>query len=192
MTSSHKDIDPGRRGFLTGSWGRAQAARAGMGRLGPAPPVIASQVSHASCMGCDGRCLSVCETGVIRLHPKEHGLAGVPWLDFSVARCTFCRKCVDACPQIESSPDRLACPAVGIAEIDLARCLAYTGVFCISCQSSCTYQAIQRDRLSRPQMRTDVCTGCGACVSVCPVQAIGVTQRNTTFSAQPSQPAEIA
>jgi ferredoxin-type protein NapF len=191
MTSSHKDIDPGRRGFLTGSWltqaGRKPRVQA-MGRLGPEPPIIASHVSHALCTGCGGRCLSVCETGVIRLHPKEHGLADMPWLDFSAAGCTFCGKCADACPQVEVPSADAEHPAIGIAEIDLARCLAYTGVFCISCQSSCASQAIQRDRLSRPQMLTDVCTGCGACVSVCPVQAIKVSQHKF-YVLDPTQPA---
>lgn len=191
MTGSYKDIDPGRRGFLTGAWrtreGRKPRAQA-MGRLGPEPPVIAAHVSHALCMGCDGRCLSVCEPGVIRLHPKEHGLAGMPWLDFSAAACTFCGNCADACPQIEAPADHVDHPAIGIAEIDLARCLAHTGVFCISCQGSCAYQAIRRNRLSRPQMLPDVCTDCGACASVCPVQAIKVSRRNTTLSIRPGRP----
>jgi len=176
MKNSHKVIDPSRRGFLTGSWlpqeWRQLPAQA-LGPLGPEPPISASHFSNALCNNCGGRCLSVCEAGVIRLHPKEHYLAGTPWLDFSSAGCTLCGKCADVCPQTEVPPVD-AGRSIGFAEIDLARCLSYTGVFCISCQGSCEYQAIQRDRLSRPKILSDVCTGCGECVSVCPVKAISV------------------
>lgn len=175
MTISNKEADPGRRGFLTGSWlpkeGRQPLA---LSPLGPLPPIIATHINNSLCNSCDGCCLPVCETGVIRLHPQDHSLAGAPWLDFSVAHCTFCGKCADACPQIELPPTDAERPSIGFAEIELARCLSYTGVFCISCQGGCEYQAIQRDRLSRPQILPDVCTGCGACVSICPVKAINV------------------
>ena len=171
------EADKARRGFLTGSWlhkeGRQQLVQP-QSPLGPEPPKIARHINRALCKSCVGRCLSVCETGVIRLYPEGHSLAGAPWLDFSVAPCIFCGKCADACPHIELLSVDEERVVIGVAEISHTRCLSYTSVFCISCQSSCGYQAIQRDRLSRPQIRPDACTGCGACVSICPVQAISV------------------
>ena len=59
-------------------------------------------------------------------------------------------------------------------------CLANRGVVCRSCGEACDEGAI-RFRLrvgsaAEPQVEQAACTGCGYCVSVCPVQALRVTR----------------
>jgi Pyruvate/2-oxoacid:ferredoxin oxidoreductase delta subunit len=63
---------------------------------------------------------------------------------------------------------------IGIAFLDTVACLAWGGVVCMSCKFSCTWQAILLDTLNRPSIDTEVCTGCGMCVSVCPKKAITI------------------
>jgi ferredoxin-type protein NapF len=54
------------------------------------------------------------------------------------------------------------------------------GVVCSSCRDACPAQAIHFPILSRlplPEVDAEACTGCGACVSVCPVGAIALQAR---------------
>jgi ferredoxin-type protein NapF len=60
-------------------------------------------------------------------------------------------------------------------------CLAARGVVCRSCGDSCPHAAIRFwPRIggpALPEILDDACTGCGACVGVCPVSAIEVRER---------------
>ncbi|RFF14637.1 4Fe-4S dicluster domain-containing protein, partial [Salmonella enterica] len=55
-------------------------------------------------------------------------------------------------------------------------CLARQSVECHRCQDSCDPMAITfRPTLSgiyQPQLDSQACNGCGACVAICPVSAI--------------------
>ena len=57
-------------------------------------------------------------------------------------------------------------------------CLTLRGVVCQSCRDTCPSGAIRFTpalrSAPRPTVETDRCTGCGACVAGCPVQAITV------------------
>jgi ferredoxin-type protein NapF len=49
--------------------------------------------------------------------------------------------------------------------------MAWDGVICISCRLACDEQAVSfEDR--RPTIVDSACTGCAACVDVCPSRAI--------------------
>ena len=58
-------------------------------------------------------------------------------------------------------------------------CLARAGVFCMSCRDACPEQAIVfSPRLGGaflPEVAAAQCTGCGACLSPCPVGALSLT-----------------
>jgi ferredoxin-type protein NapF len=99
---------------------------------------------------------------------------GTPVVDFSLGACTFCGACADSCAAAVFNRD-LSPPwrvAVAISE----RCLARRGVLCESCRDSCADGAIRfaraAGRVPVPEIAPDRCTGCGACVSVCPESAI--------------------
>jgi len=173
---SSEAIDRSRRAFLRGSLfsleGRREAERE-KGALGPLPPALTAEMAEGNpCVDCAAPCIPACEPGIVRLHPEGHALAGLPYLTFHDAGCTFCADCIDACPL-----DRAAAPPptrLGLAVLEQSTCMAWNGVICMSCQQACTDEAILLDHRFRPGIDLERCTGCGACVSVCPSDAIDV------------------
>lgn len=135
------------------------------------PPGVTLE-SLTSCTGC-GRCVEQCPTHIISLTDER------PSLDFSGGECTFCGDCARACPEpvfVLEGATRLA-HVVAIAD----GCLAKNNVACQSCRDACPEQAIRfRPRTGGPflpEVDVDSCSGCGACVGVCPVGAIDIAQR---------------
>jgi len=129
-----------------------------------------------ACTRC-GKCVDACPTHVLRI---ENGRLRV---DYADGECTFCGACATVCPEPAFNMVAFASHAqpwnVG-ARIDNT-CLARLGVECSSCGDSCEAHAI-RFRVhggTTPDPRVDphLCTGCGACVRVCPASAITVVAR---------------
>ncbi|MEP3280313.1 MAG: 4Fe-4S dicluster domain-containing protein [Stappiaceae bacterium] len=62
-------------------------------------------------------------------------------------------------------------------------CLAFQGIACRSCEDSCSVRAIRfRPKLGGPEhpaIDAEICTACGECVSICPVNALTVVARKT-------------
>ena len=60
-------------------------------------------------------------------------------------------------------------------------CFAKSGIACQSCGDACPHQAISfRPRVGSPflpELDDDACTGCGACIDICPAGAISVAHR---------------
>lgn len=138
--------------------------------LGPSPPWHTGKLKQSVCHPCDKACVSACEAQIIRLHPLSHRFAGIPYLSFEMGGCTFCGACVQACPMpLAVGSIR---PKLGMASVNTTRCLAWNNIVCMSCRSACNFQAIEVDLRSRPWIDEAVCTGCGACIGVCPQDAI--------------------
>jgi len=123
------------------------------------------------CSRCEA-CIQACPEQIV-----VKGDGGFPTLDFQRGECTFCQACVSACPQPVFRP--VTEPAWQQSAALKAGCLAEQGVMCRGCQDSCEPEAIvfppRRAAISQPEIHTDLCTGCGACVSVCPSNAIAIT-----------------
>lgn len=70
----------------------------------------------------------------------------------------------------EASPPQI----VAFAE----HCLAFQNVVCRSCGETCEHQAIRfSPRLgaaAEPRLQTELCTGCGDCLAVCPTAALSL------------------
>lgn len=132
------------------------------------PWSIAEAAFTDGCSRCRD-CLPVCPTGII-----QRGDGGFPVLDFQRGDCTFCGACVDACHEPLFQP-RSEKPFAHVMQIG-GNCLPKQGVECRSCGESCEVQAIRFQfnarRLAEPQLDAGLCTGCGACVAVCPADAI--------------------
>ena len=171
-------IDSGRRAFLRGALLTRNGRRSEVQRqqpLGPAPPWHRGLPLEESCVGCAHPCMAACETGIIQLHPDDHELAGIPYLDFGRAGCTFCKGCVTACP-LEIPVDENTMPHMGTARINRDTCIAWNDVICMSCSGRCDYKAITTEYQRRAQIDNERCTGCGMCVSACPVGALSIRQ----------------
>ena len=92
--------------------------------------------------------------------------------------CTFCTACVEACrfDVFDAAQDP---PWNTKISIEHDNCLPFIGVHCESCRDACVADAIRmRPRIggpAQPAIDLESCTGCGACVAVCPVRALSVT-----------------
>jgi ferredoxin-type protein NapF len=123
------------------------------------------------CTRCDD-CVTVCPETVI-----HRGSGGYPEVSFERGPCTFCGDCAAACKAGAFREDgRLGVGAFAHRAAVGKRCLASNGVVCRACGDHCEAGAI-RFRLalggrSHPAIDAARCIGCGACVAVCPVQAV--------------------
>lgn len=152
-----------RRSFLTGRGLRIEE--------GYYPPGVTT-ASIVHCSGC-GECAEACPTKIIAMRD------GVPTVDFKAGECTFCGECSKRCPERVFPPQ----PSTAFAHhaIIADTCLALNYVDCQACRDACPTTAIRfKPQLGGPfvpTLDTDSCTGCGACVSVCPTQSITMTAR---------------
>ena len=141
----------------------------------------------AQCTRCD-ECVGACHEGII-----QKGDGGFPEINFSRGECTFCGDCVNACDSgalSQTAQDAGHSPW----QLQLSirdNCLALNRVVCRSCAEQCEQRAIQfrpaPGGVSRPEVHTDQCNGCGACVGPCPVAAITLTTLQLSGTAGTSQ-----
>lgn len=139
--------------------------------VGVRPPYALPEARFAAlCDGC-ALCVPACPETVIRLDAARR-----PVLAFAHGECTFCDACVTACPTGALAPEG-ARPWTAKAEIS-GRCLAVGGVHCRGCGDVCPESAIRfvprPDGRFLPAIDPAGCTGCGACVAPCPVDAVTV------------------
>ncbi len=126
------------------------------------------------CTRC-GECVAACESGIV-----QRGQGGFPVVDFSRGECTFCGRCADAChPLALERRPKFSRPWSLVADLG-ASCLARRGTVCRTCSEQCENGAL-RFRLvaggaSLPELNLSLCSGCGACVGPCPVNAIVVCE----------------
>ena len=125
-----------------------------------------------TCTTC-GDCITQCPSHIIK-----KSRANFPVIDFSYGECLFCEQCVNACKSkalIKSNTNK---PWLLTASIKQDICITYQGVECRSCFDPCETNAIQmtpkQGGISIPEIMLDNCTGCGACYSICPVNAITI------------------
>lgn len=125
------------------------------------------------CTRCDD-CIKICEENILL-----RGDGGYPTVDFKQGECTFCFDCLDACKTAAlkvSQPERKPETAWNLDIRFNNKCLSLNAVVCRVCGENCEPQAInfklKVGGISEPQIDLDNCTGCGACLTVCPVDAV--------------------
>lgn len=121
------------------------------------------------CTGC-GACNRACPEGIV-----STGRGGHPFLEFTSA-CTFCGACAEACPEAVFDTGRNP-PLAAVAVIGEG-CFEPQGISCRACEDACPESALRtRPRLggtAEVDVDAEACTGCGACVSVCPQNVVEV------------------
>jgi ferredoxin-type protein NapF len=135
------------------------------------PWALAEEAFVDACSRCDA-CIQACPEAVLR-----RGDGGFPELRFERGECTFCAACLDICPTPALDRDQ-ARPWRWRAEVD-AGCLNRQGVVCRSCGDACAVAAVGFDlrrALDGPRIDAARCTGCGACVGVCPSSSIALRE----------------
>ncbi len=132
------------------------------------PPYSDEESDFSKCAQCDGACILSCDEKIL-FRLKD----GSPYVSFGGKGCTFCRKCAENC---ELGVLSLNKPEKIKAEfyIDTERCFAWKGTMCFSCKEPCLDNAIVFKGLFNPEVKIDLCSGCGFCISSCPSNAIQV------------------
>lgn len=162
-------VDYAKRSFL-----RARISK----ELPLRPPYNAGEQQFIEqCTRCN-ECVDVCETKII-----EIGSGGFPRVNFADDECTFCGKCSDVCES--NALDTTANQAFSTDITVTNQCLAQNEVYCQSCRDACDELAIKFDffseRIPKPQIDLEACNSCGACVSICPPNAINITITKERF-----------
>ncbi len=149
----------------------------------PIMPPGAKNADHfnAHCTACQ-LCVSKCPMQVIKPASLEYGLSGImqPHLVFSTeVFCTYeCNICSAVCPtgalQLLHVNDKKL-TQIGVVKLRLDMCQVIVhNTDCGACAEHCPTQAVHmvpyKNGLTRPEITPDICIGCGACESICPVR----------------------
>jgi len=107
------------------------------------------------------------------------GDGGFPEISFTQEGCNFCGQCAQVC---KVQAFNTSVPAFTWLISLTESCLALADIDCRSCEDACEPRAIRfRPALGRPaqpELSLDACNGCGACVAVCPADAIRLEEPN--------------
>lgn len=163
--------DPGRRAFLRGS-----SPRLSQTAIRP-PWALPFADFIQACTRCDD-CLRACPQHIV-----QRGDGGYPEISFKAGECSFCGQCAAACKAGAFQPDNRTPRNAWHLTVNIQpTCLSLNGVVCRTCGEQCDARAIRFQLQTRavavPQLNPASCTGCGACVGVCPVNAITIQNRS--------------
>ena len=126
-----------------------------------------------TCTRCDA-CIAACPEHIITTDRGNY-----PVINFKAGECTFCGDCVAVCKDAAlfcADHEFVDTSAWSIKAAIQPNCLAANGIECRVCGEHCESVAI-RFRLTaglvaNPGIDHKLCNGCGACVAVCPVDAV--------------------
>ena len=142
------------------------------------PPWALPESDFASrCTRCDA-CVRACPEQVL-----VRGGDGLPRFVATSGECTFCGDCVQACESAALDASILPPWELGARVGD--GCLSARGVVCASCREACPETAIHVAPGARGPALIDAgrCTGCGACVGICPAGAIALSSEPLEMTA---------
>jgi len=138
------------------------------------PPYgLSESLFQSECPTCESKaCVASCEEKILFI-----GEDGTAQLSFASSGCTFCDACVVACEAGVLSLEKSAYTEhiAATFQINTQGCVAHNSVICFSCKEPCIDDAILFNGMFNPVIDMNLCTGCGFCISVCPVDAIECT-----------------
>ncbi|MBI9034275.1 MAG: ferredoxin-type protein NapG [Bacteroidales bacterium] len=159
------------------------------------PGALDEKMFLKACLKC-GNCVTSCPYDTLVLaKPGDGKPLGTPYFEARKIPCYMCpdMPCIEACPsgaldfdlvtpkatETETPKPDINHAKMGVAIIDQKSCVAFWGIQCDACYRVCPLidQAIcleysRNERTGkhaflRPQINTDVCTGCGKCEHAC-------------------------
>ncbi len=160
----------------------------GAARTATRPPWALHESLFVESCDRQGQCIAACPEKII-----EKGRGGFPQINFQKGECTFCGECVDRCTSgALSAPAMQAEQPAWQASIRIKEnCLAMNRVVCRSCAEQCDQRAIffslSIGGIAQPELVTEQCNGCGACVAPCPVAAIELKNLAGNSTGEPMQ-----
>ena len=166
-------IDQGRRALLRGDIRNQSSIR----HVPWAAPEFADL-----CRRCD-ECITACEESILI---RSDG--GFPDIDFARGGCTFCGACANACRYgaIKNNGQ----PAWNLKVTVAPTCLEAKSITCRACGEACETRAIRFFLRvgggADLRLDQDICTGCGACVAVCPVDAVTIGTASGSGASAPA------
>lgn len=148
----------------------------------PLPPgAVSLQRFREKCTACQ-LCISKCPTQVLQPAFLENGLTGMmqPYMKFRTESfCNYdCRECIDICPNHAILPltlEEKKLTRVGNVHFLRPHCVVVVQrQDCGACAEHCPTQAVRMvpfgdGTLTIPEIRPELCIGCGGCESICPV-----------------------
>lgn len=152
------------------------------------PPGALSEPAFIdTCTSC-GDCIATCPQNII-----VSGSGGYPEVDFHRGECTFCDLCTDGC-EVNALSNSVQ-PRWSLSLEVADKCLAAGKVVCQTCGDSCDVRAIRFPArvgvISTPNINANACTGCGACVASCPVQALTLRPVSSPGIAASGEPTHV-
>ena len=159
------------------------------GRLIRPPGSIPESDFLNVCIHC-GKCMKVCLTNGLQPCIFESGINGL-WTPRLVPRIGGCEKNCNMCGQVcptsairKLGLEEKSYVRMGTAVIDRSRCLAWEqDKLCLICDEACPYNAISSRaetihgvKLLRPFIEEKICTGCGLCEALCPIEGLSAIQ----------------
>ncbi|BDI07724.1 ferredoxin-type protein NapF [Sphaerotilus microaerophilus] len=174
-------MDPRRRFFLRAAARPAELAAARVPQPRPPWALRPDAAFTERCSRC-GDCVRACPRGLL-------AAGGFPVLSFARQGCDECGACRSACTTGAIVPAATATPPAFTWRVAIGTgCLAQHRVECRLCADACDARALRfvpaLGGVAQLRIDTEACTGCGECVSLCPVAAITM--------AEPAPPAATA
>ncbi|MEO0226118.1 MAG: 4Fe-4S binding protein [candidate division WOR-3 bacterium] len=146
------------------------------------PGSIPEELFIDACIRC-GECVKICPTNGLQPVLLQRGFGGLftPQLIPRIGGCERnCNGCGQVCPtgairKLELKEKDFV--KIGTAVIHKEMCLAWEqDKLCLICDEACPYNAIESkmvdilgNKLLRPFVKEELCTGCGICESRCPI-----------------------
>ncbi|MAE77173.1 MAG: hypothetical protein CMJ85_09920 [Planctomycetes bacterium] len=141
------------------------------------PGAVAGREFLTLCTKCND-CVTACPAWAIRVAGDNEAEPGYPMLEPSLAACAVCEDpvpCIAACETgaLVSTPRESI--RLGLAVLDVDRCVVPRGEECDFCVSYCPVpeQAIRMSEAG-PLIVDWGCVGCGMCAVMCPEEALSI------------------
>jgi ferredoxin len=162
--------------------GKGHGGRKGKFRSkGPVTPPGSISLKHfnENCTACH-LCVAKCPSNVLQPTLTDYGLHYImqPKMHYTISYCGFnCTVCGEICPtgaiQELSKEEKHVCQ-IGVVHFAKKHCVVVSeGTACGSCSEHCPTQAVYMvpydENLTIPEIKPEICVGCGACEYACPV-----------------------